>query len=119
MRAQLTRGQGSTDCVSNFMVCHQRLALAVNHGGALHASHNPVYTVVHLSQGHSSLAASTSENGSLQARHLYEYPCLDAFIASGHCAAETRATTKNVPAHDCTSPNGYLPAVTALGTQHA
>ena len=47
-RYDSTWGQGTADCVSNFMVGYKRLALAVYHGGSLHAGNNSVYTVINL-----------------------------------------------------------------------
>jgi hypothetical protein len=42
------RGECGTHGVPNLVVCNQRLALTVNHRGALHAGHNSVDAVVDL-----------------------------------------------------------------------
>ncbi len=52
--------------MADLVVGHQGLALAVHHGGALHAGHNSVHAVINLRQAHGGLAASACEDRSLQ-----------------------------------------------------
>lgn len=52
--------------MANLMVGHQGLALAVHHWCALHACHNPVYTVINLLQADTRLAAPASQDCSLR-----------------------------------------------------
>ncbi len=68
----VARGEGAAHSVADLVVRHQRLALAVCHGGSLHASHDAVHTVINFAQRDGALSAPSCEDGGLHPDHALQ-----------------------------------------------
>ena len=82
----VARGERAADSVTDLMVRHQGLALAIRHGRALHAGHDAVHAVIDLRQRDGRLGAPACQDGSLhrggRLRCRDRLLCLRTLIAS-------------------------------------